>query len=87
MPTSVLEFISRKIGFVPILFTGTWGTTLPLDRPMTIVLGKPIPTTQTESPTDEECRQYNSLFTKALEKLFYEHREAAGHPNLELHVM
>jgi hypothetical protein len=87
MPRSVLEFISRKIGFVPIMFRGAWFTTLPLGVPMTVVLGTPIPTTKSENPTDDECRQYNDLFVKELQKLFYEHREAAGHPDLELHVM
>lgn len=87
LPKSVLEFVSRKVGFVPLAFTGTWGTTMPLGRRMTVVLGKPIPTTKTENPSDEECRHVLSLFIEGLEKLFYEHREAAGHPTLELHLM
>jgi hypothetical protein len=86
MPKKLLEFISRRIKFVPMFFAGAFGT-LPLGKPMMIVLGTPIPTTRNPNPTDEECRKYNTLFIEGLEKLFYEHREAVGHPTLELHVL
>jgi len=34
--------LARRIGFAPLLFWGLMGTTLPLQKPMTIVIGKPL---------------------------------------------
>jgi diacylglycerol O-acyltransferase 2, plant len=87
IPQSFMAFISRKIGFVPIMFCGNWGTTVPLKVPMTVVFGDPIATEKISEPTDDQCRRYNDLFIAELECIFYKHREDAGHPDLELHIM
>lgn len=56
---------------------------------MTVVLGDPIPTAedQTETPTDELCKEYSKKFIASLQNMFEEHKSEAGYPDLELHVM
>lgn len=89
VPKAFVSALSRKIGFVPIMFSGWFGTTIPLDSKLTVVLGDPIPTVddKTDAPTDELCRQYNTKFIEQLKTLFEEHKTDAGYPDLELHVM
>lgn len=74
---------------MPFLFWGRWGTTIPYDSAMTVVLGDPIPTAedQTETPTDELCKEYSKKFIASLQNMFEEHKSEAGYPDLELHVM
>lgn len=89
VPKSVIAALSRKVGFVPFLFWGWCGTTIPYDSAMTVVLGDPISTIedQTEEPTDELCKRYNQKFIANLHEMFEEHKAEAGYPDLELHVM
>lgn len=89
VPESVITALSRKIGFVPFLFWGWCGTTIPYDSAMTVVLGDPIATAedQTDEPTDELCKEYNKKFVANLQDMFEEHKAEAGYPDLELHVM
>lgn len=89
MPSNAVAAVSRTIGFVPILFWGWCGTTIPYDVAMTVVLGDPIPTAddQTDNPSDELCKEYNKRFIENLQIAFEEHKAEAGYPDLELHVM
>ncbi|KAG8509802.1 2-acylglycerol O-acyltransferase 3 [Galemys pyrenaicus] len=73
-------------GFSPCIFWGrslssanSWGL-LPFARPLTTVVGSPIPVPRRFNPTKEEVDHYHTLYMEALEQLFEEHKESCGVP-------
>eukprot|EP00892_Ulva_mutabilis_P012902 jgi/Ulvmu1/9985/UM059_0034.1 len=89
LPSTAVAAVSRRIGFVPLLFWGWCGTTIPYESTMTVVLGDPIPTVddQTDDPSDELCNAYSKKFIDSLRVAFEKHKADAGYPDLDLHVM
>ncbi|XP_040828804.1 2-acylglycerol O-acyltransferase 3-like [Ochotona curzoniae] len=81
------QVIFKKIvGFPPCVFWGqslfspnSWGL-LPLARPITTVVGTPIPVPQLSTPTEKQVDHYHRLYMEALERLFEEHKESCGVP-------
>ncbi|KAF4015869.1 hypothetical protein G4228_006924 [Cervus hanglu yarkandensis] len=78
--------IKKVVGISPCVF---WGRGLfsdkscglvPLARPITTVVGRPIPVPQCPQPTEEQVDHYHTLYMKALEQLFEEHKESCGLP-------
>ncbi|XP_040829753.1 2-acylglycerol O-acyltransferase 3-like [Ochotona curzoniae] len=59
--------------------SNSWGL-LPLARPITTVVGAPIPVPQLSAPTEEQVDHYHRLYMEALERLFEEHKESCGIP-------
>nr|KAF6355505.1 monoacylglycerol O-acyltransferase 3 [Myotis myotis] len=80
------SIIKKYLGFAPCIFWGrslfsanSWGL-LPFPVPITTVVGRPILVPQSLNPTDEEVDHYHTLYMKALEELFEEHKESCGVP-------
>ncbi|KAM7228453.1 hypothetical protein CapIbe_020907 [Capra ibex] len=76
----------KLMGISPCIFWGrglfsnkSWGL-MPLARPVTTVVGRPIPVPQCPQPTEEQVDHYHTLYMKALEQLFEEHKESCGLP-------
>ncbi|ELW56463.1 2-acylglycerol O-acyltransferase 3 [Tupaia chinensis] len=76
----------KLVGFSPCIFWGrglfsanSWGL-LPFSVPITTVVGRPIPVPQCLDPTQEEVDHYHTLYMRALEQLFEEHKESCGVP-------
>uniref|UniRef100_H0WLH5 Acyltransferase n=2 Tax=Otolemur garnettii TaxID=30611 RepID=H0WLH5_OTOGA len=76
----------KLMGFSPCIFwgrslflTNSWGL-LPFSVPITTVVGRPIPVPQRSHPTTEEVDHYHTLYIKALQQLFEEHKESCGVP-------
>ncbi|XP_045850187.1 2-acylglycerol O-acyltransferase 3 [Meles meles] len=76
----------KIMGFSPCIFWGrglfsanSWGL-LPFARPITTVVGSPIPVPRSLDPTEEEVDHYHMLFMEALEQLFEDHKESCGVP-------
>lgn len=74
---------------------GMWGTAMPRQVPLTIVVGRPIrvphlkPKTRSSSGDavdPEVVEQYLKKFISELEHLFERHKKAAGHPDGQLIV-
>ncbi|XP_024427495.2 2-acylglycerol O-acyltransferase 3 [Desmodus rotundus] len=76
----------KLMGFSPCIFWGRslfsanfWGL-LPFRKPITTVVGRPIPVPQCLHPTEEEVDHYHTLYMNALQQLFEEHKESCGVP-------
>nr|ALF07107.1 monoacylglycerol O-acyltransferase 3 [Neophocaena phocaenoides] len=76
----------KLLGFSPCIFWGcglfsadSWGLG-PFSRPMTTVVGCPIPVPQCLGPTEEQVDHSHVLYVKALEQLFDEHKESCSVP-------
>lgn len=76
----------KLTSYTPCIFWGrglfsanSWGL-LPFARPITTVVGRPIPVPRKLHPAEEEVDHYHTLYMQALEKLFEEHKESCGVP-------
>ncbi|XP_055327799.1 2-acylglycerol O-acyltransferase 2-A-like [Paramacrobiotus metropolitanus] len=73
-----------KSGYAPVLFTGrgvfnyTFGI-LPHRRPITVVVGSPIPTVQNDHPSQEEIDITHRRYLDELRMLFDTHKHLYGH--------
>lgn len=54
---------------------------------MYVVVGKPISVPKVDSPAEELVQEYLGRFISELQRLFEEHKAAAGHPKEELLVI
>ncbi|XP_004872736.1 diacylglycerol O-acyltransferase 2-like protein 6 [Heterocephalus glaber] len=59
------------------LTQGSWGF-LPFNRPITTVVGEPLPVPKIERPNKETVDNYHSLYINALRKLFDQHKDEHG---------
>uniref|UniRef100_A0A8C6DG98 Acyltransferase n=1 Tax=Moschus moschiferus TaxID=68415 RepID=A0A8C6DG98_MOSMO len=78
--------LKKLLSCSPCIFWGrglfsakSWGL-VPLARPITTVVGRPIPVPQCSQPSEEQVDHYHTLYMKALEQLFEEHKERCGLP-------
>jgi len=80
---------ARHLGFVPVAFWGRKGTPLPLRRPMTVVVGTPIP--PPDDPDDESpaaLDAHHARFVTALVALFNRYKaEVQDYEADRLHVI
>eukprot|EP00775_Hariotina_reticulata_P008038 gene8038-8233_t len=84
---SFVQAMSRRIGFVPLMLAGRWGSHIPHKSRMTVALGKPIAVPHLDSPPDELLQQYLDKFIQAMQELFDKHKATAGYPDYKLHIM
>lgn len=56
-PTLPLFHPPLQVGAVPLAMWGVWGTPLPHQSPMTLVLGKPIEVPKVADPPPEEVER------------------------------
>ena len=77
---TILEKISRKIGFALIVFHGRFGLPIPFRSPVLAVKGKGIPTfhIKCEEPTDEQIKMIQTQLIDDMQKLFDDHKHLFG---------
>jgi 1-acyl-sn-glycerol-3-phosphate acyltransferase len=77
---SVLEYISRKLGFALILIYGRFGIPVPRRIPILAVMGKPIPThhIKCEEPTPEQIKEIQDLLIDEMQRIFDRYKGLYG---------
>ncbi|XP_030536013.1 diacylglycerol O-acyltransferase 2D isoform X2 [Rhodamnia argentea] len=81
-----LQF-SRAIKFTPVFFWGIFGSPLPFQHPMHVVVGRPIEFKKTSKPTMEEVDKVHGKFVEACRDLFETHKARVGHADIELKIL
>jgi 1-acyl-sn-glycerol-3-phosphate acyltransferase len=77
---SVLEWISRKVGFALIIIYGRFGLPIPRRIPILGVMGKPIPThhIKCEDPTKEQIETIQTLLLDGMQEIFEKYKGLYG---------
>ena len=57
---------------------------VPHRKPLTVVVGTPIPCEKNQNPTQEEIDEMHKKYTDALVNLYEEYNPLYGDPNVEL---
>jgi len=57
-----------------VLFWGRFLLPIPFRHDLLMVVGNPIPVTQTENPSPQQVEELHSTFTQALQRLFDDHK-------------
>lgn len=79
LPRRAVLAIARTVRFFPMLAWGIGGTPVPYQVKLTIVVGKPIRVPKTPAPSTELVDEYLQRFIAEMERLFEEHKAAAGY--------
>lgn len=77
---SILEKVSRKVGFALIVIHGRFGLPIPRRIPVLAVKGRAIPTVhiKCEEPTDEQIRVIQDQLIAGMQELFDKHKHLYG---------
>eukprot|EP00756_Hemistasia_phaeocysticola_P031958 Hpha_TRINITY_DN16385_c2_g1::TRINITY_DN16385_c2_g1_i1::g.58198::m.58198 len=85
---AVQRFFKKRIGFpFPYVPYGRWFLPIPRRRPVTVVIGAPIPVEKNPTPTPEEIDRISDLYFKELEELFEEFKDRCGHAGHSLQFL
>ena len=83
----------KKItGVMPCIFNGrgffqySFGL-MPLNSPITVVVGQPLNITKNDNPTDEEINTVHFQYMQELNKLYETHKHKYGNKNIKLEIL
>lgn len=84
-----LQWIGRKLGFLPMMFFGVWNLPLGPAKPSDYVnvVGKPIPTKKNDHPSEEEIKKILTIYIEEIERLYHTYKHQYGMGDVELRIV
>ena len=82
-------FAEKWVGFTPVVFFGrgvfqyNYGI-IPYRKPVTVVVGKPIPVEKIENPSNDQIECLHTKYVEELQNLYNEYNPIYGDINVKL---
>ena len=82
-------FAEKWVGFTPVVFFGrgvfqyNYGI-IPYRKPVTVVVGKPIPVEKIENPSNDQIESLHTKYVEELQNLYNEYNPIYGDINVKL---
>ena len=79
---------ARKIGFLPVWFSGVFGFPLGPPKPCQYinVVGSPIIIPKTINPTKEDLLKYQSIYIEELTRIYHTYQDQYGMKGISLRI-
>ena len=84
-------FAEKWVGFTPVVFFGrgvfqyNYGI-IPYRKPVTVVVGKPIPVEKIENPSNDQIESLHTKYVEELQNLYNEYNPKYGDINIKLDI-
>ena len=84
-----LHKLGRRLGFLPVIFFGLWGTVMGPPKPCkyTNVIGPPILLTKTENPSEQELLAVSNTYINEIKRLFEQYKNEYDMSEFTLRVV
>lgn len=83
----VVNVVAGILQMAPMAFWGKWGTFLPKRVAMRTVVGRPIPVTKIENPTNDQVQQKLDEFIEEMQRIHETNKERFGYAGQKLVVL
>ena len=85
------EWFEKVFSYSPPMFHGrgvfqyTYGI-VPFRKPITVVVGEPIPVEKVENPTDEQVQELHAKYLDGLKDVYNKYNDKYGDTNVKLTI-
>ena len=85
------EWFEKVFSYSPPMFHGrgvfqyTYGF-VPFRKPITVVVGEPIPVEKVENPTDEQVQELHAKYLDGLKDVYNKYNDKYGDTNVKLTI-
>eukprot|EP00270_Netrium_digitus_P016562 TRINITY_DN5960_c0_g1_i2.p1 TRINITY_DN5960_c0_g1~~TRINITY_DN5960_c0_g1_i2.p1 ORF type:complete len:330 (+),score=60.87 TRINITY_DN5960_c0_g1_i2:38-991(+) len=81
------RWLSRQLGFAPLVFWGVLGSPLPYSSRMRIIVGRPIPLCHQQNPANDEVAGIHREVISSMAALFERHKTESGYADSQLQII
>jgi len=81
------QLTARKLKVALQLYSGRWGTLLPYNVPINVVVGEPVRVAMNPAPTDDEVLSVLRVYTSHLQRLFDTHKSRFSYGDKQLVIV
>lgn len=85
----IFKYLGRKLGFLPLYFSGLWGVPFgpAKPNPITVVIGKPIKVTKVAEPTAEDIAKLQEVYLAGMTRLYETYKDKFGFGDVVLRIV
>lgn len=85
----IVKKMGRRMGFLPIYFSGLWGTPFgpAKSSPITVCIGKPIKVVKIAAPTAADITKLQEEFLKGMTEVYEKNKQKYGFGDITLRII